>query len=183
MTNARKVQQNVEDAIESLQTSLVVLESANKVNNLLENKNYYAALKVNIDIFYNAKREEKKKKTIKTDKKTLDGLENDRLGQITEFTFAKMLGRGIPVMQNSIKGTVTVELKEWLARVREISREIGNLAMQRMQERQDRWRSKTTENPKLKNLQHHQVNSAIEMVVNEGLESMFFLRQNYFFYA
>lgn len=44
--------------------------------------------------------------------------------------------------------------------------------MQRMQERQDRWRSKTTENPKLKNLQHHQVNSAIEMVVNEGLESM-----------
>ncbi|GAA5800179.1 hypothetical protein HPULCUR_005604 [Helicostylum pulchrum] len=154
LTNARKVQQNVEDAIESLQTSLVVLESANKVNNLLENKNYYAALK-----------------TIKTDKKTLDGLENDRLGQITEFTFAKMLGRGIPVMQNSIKGTVTVELKEWLARVREISREIGNLAMQRMQERQDRWRSKTTENPKLKNLQHHQVNSAIEMVVNEGLET------------
>ena len=56
-------------------------------------------------------------------------------------------------------------------RVREISREIGLLAMQRMQERQERWRSKTTENPKLKNLQHHQVNSAIEMVVNEGLES------------
>jgi hypothetical protein len=45
--------------------------------------------------------------------------------------------------------------------------------MQRMQERQDRWRSKTTENPRLKNLQHHQVNSAIEMVVNEGLESKY----------
>lgn len=58
-------------------------------------------------------------------------------------------------------------------RVREVSREIGLLAMQRMQERQDRWRSKTTENPKLKNLQHHQVNSAIEMVVNEGLESKY----------
>jgi hypothetical protein len=42
--------------------------------------------------------------------------------------------------------------------------------MERMQERQERWRHKTTENPKLKNLQHHQVNSAIEMVVNEGLE-------------
>lgn len=98
-------------------------------------------------------------------------MENDRLSLTTQYTFAKMLSLGVPVMQNSIKGTVTVELKEWLARVREISREIGNLAMQRMQERQDRWRSKTTENPKLKNLQHHQVNSAIEMVVNEGLES------------
>ncbi|KAL0138916.1 exocyst complex subunit Sec15-like-domain-containing protein [Mucor lusitanicus] len=147
LTNARKVQQNVEDAIEALQSSLVVLESANKVNDLLERKKYYAALK------------------------TLDGLENDRLGQITQYTFAKMLAQGIPVMQNTIKSTVTVELKEWLARVREISREIGNLAMQRMQERQERWRSKTTENPKLKNLQHHQVNSAIEMVVNEGLET------------
>ncbi|CAO3640295.1 unnamed protein product [Mucor hiemalis] len=103
--------------------------------------------------------------------KTLDGLENDRLGQTTQYTFAKMLAQGVPIMQNNIKSTVTVELKEWLARVREISREIGNLAMQRMQERQDRWRSKTTENPKLKNLQHHQVNSAIEMVVNEGLET------------
>lgn len=64
-------------------------------------------------------------------------------------------------------------MKISLYRVREISREIGQLAMQRMQERQDRWRSRTSENPRLKNLQHHQVNSAIEMVVNEGLESMY----------
>lgn len=40
------MQQNVEDAIEALQSSLVVLESANKVNDLMERKKYYAALKV-----------------------------------------------------------------------------------------------------------------------------------------
>ncbi|KAI8994924.1 exocyst complex subunit Sec15-like-domain-containing protein [Pilobolus umbonatus] len=147
LNNARKVQQNVDDAIEALQTSLVILDSANKVNEQLSEASYYAALK------------------------TLDNLKNEKLKQTSQFTFAKMLAQGIPVMQNSIKSTVTVELKEWLARVREVSREIGNLAMQRMQERQERWRSKTSENPKLKNLQHHQVNSAIEMVVNEGLES------------
>lgn len=44
------------------------------------------------------------------------------------------------------------------------------LAMKYMQERQDRWRHRTAENPKLKSLQHHNVNSAIEMVVNEGNE-------------
>ncbi|RCI06211.1 hypothetical protein CU098_005927 [Rhizopus stolonifer] len=147
LTNAKKVQQNIEDAIEALQSSLVVLESADKVNDQLDQKKYYAALK------------------------TLDNLDDDRLGQATQYTFAKMLAQGVPVMQNTIKTTVTVELKEWLARVREVSREIGQLAMHRMQERQERWRSKTTENPKLKNLQHHQVNSAIEMVVNEGLET------------
>ncbi|KAG1240066.1 hypothetical protein G6F68_018023 [Rhizopus microsporus] len=69
LTNAKKVQQNIEDAIEALQSSLVVLESANKVNEQLEQKKYYAALK------------------------TLDNLENDRLGQATQYTFAKMLGK------------------------------------------------------------------------------------------
>ncbi|CAO3659662.1 unnamed protein product [Rhizopus microsporus] len=147
LTNARKIQQNIEDAIEALQSSLVLLESANKVNEQLDQKKYYAALKI------------------------LNNLQNDRLGQATQYTFAKMLAQGVPIMQNTIKATVTMELKEWLARVREISREIGQLAMQRMQERQDRWRSRTSENPRLKNLQHHQVNSAIEMVVNEGLET------------
>lgn len=46
MTNARKIQQNIEDAIEALQSSLVLLESANKVNEQLDQKKYYAALKV-----------------------------------------------------------------------------------------------------------------------------------------
>lgn len=43
-------------------------------------------------------------------------MDNDRLGQTTQYTFAKMLAQGVPVMQNTIKNTVTVELKEWLAR-------------------------------------------------------------------
>lgn len=51
MTNAKKVQQNIEDAIEALQSSLVVLESANKVNEQLEQKKYYAALKVHKTTF------------------------------------------------------------------------------------------------------------------------------------
>ncbi|KAG0180252.1 hypothetical protein DFQ28_005144 [Apophysomyces sp. BC1034] len=132
LTEARRVQQNVDDAIEALQNSLVVLELANKVNHQLDQRRYYPALKV----------------LLKGD-----------------------LVQGVPVMQNTIKDAVTVELKEWLASVREISRETGALAMRRMQERQDRWRAKTAENPKLRTLQHHNVNSAIEMVVNEGLES------------
>ncbi|ORE10098.1 Sec15-domain-containing protein [Rhizopus microsporus var. microsporus] len=156
LTNARKIQQNIEDAIEALQSSLVLLESANKVNEQLDQKKYYAALKI------------------------LNNLQDDRLGQATQYTFAKMLAQGVPIMQNTIKATVTMELKEWLARVREVSREIGQLAMQRMQERQDRWRSRTSENPRLKNLQHHQVNSAIEMVVNEGLESITLGKPNEF---
>lgn len=56
-------------------------------------------------------------------------------------------------------------------RVRETSRVIGAMAMTHMQDRQDRWRAKTAEDPKLKSVQHHNVNSAIEQVVNEADES------------
>ncbi|KAI8335092.1 exocyst complex subunit Sec15-like-domain-containing protein [Chlamydoabsidia padenii] len=144
---ARRVQQNVDDAIHAIQSSLVVLELANKADQQLEQHKYYSTLK------------------------TLGDLKYQQLQSISQYSFAKALAQSVPVKENTVKEWATSDLKEWLARVREISREIGSMAMQRMQERQDRWRMKTAENPKLKYLQHHNINSAIEMVVNEGLES------------
>ncbi|ORZ09939.1 exocyst complex subunit Sec15-like-domain-containing protein [Absidia repens] len=143
---ARRVQQNVDDAISALQSSLVVLDLANKADHQLEQHKYYSTLK------------------------TLNDLKYQQVQSISQYSFAKALSQSVPVKETMVKELVTSDLKEWLARVREISREIGSMAMQRMQERQERWRMKTAENPKLKNLQHHNVNSAIEMVVNEGLE-------------
>ncbi|SAM05391.1 hypothetical protein [Absidia glauca] len=144
---ARRVQQNVDDAIHALQSSLVVLELANKADQQLEQHKYYSTLK------------------------TLGDLKYQQHQSISQYSFAKALAQSVPMKETTVKERVTLDLKEWLARVREISREIGSMAMKRMQERQDRWRMKTAENPKLKYLQHHNVNSAIEMVVNEGLES------------
>ncbi|ORX51321.1 exocyst complex subunit Sec15-like protein [Hesseltinella vesiculosa] len=144
---ARKVQQNVDEAILAVQTSLMVLELVNKADAQLEQHKYFSTLK------------------------TLGDLKHQRLQSISQYGFAKALNQTIPVRENIVKDEVTAELKGWLARVREISREIGSMAMQRMQDRQDRWRTKTADNPKLKHLQHHNVNSAIEMVINEGLEA------------
>ncbi|KAI7856535.1 exocyst complex subunit Sec15-like-domain-containing protein [Circinella umbellata] len=150
LIEARRVQQNVEDSIEVLQKSLTMLELANTANVQLESKKYYSALK------------------------TLDNLENEHLQDMPSYTFVEHISKGVPLTQKMVKDDVTIQLREWLATVRGVSREIGSLAMQRMQERQDRWRTKTADNPKLRYLQHHNVNSAIEMVVNEGLESIDF---------
>lgn len=91
----------------------MVLESSNKVNELLDKKIYYSALKV---IYKWKKKKNYVLVTLLINQKTLETLENDRLGQTTEYTFTKMLSQDVPVMQNTIKSTVTVELKEWLAR-------------------------------------------------------------------
>lgn len=46
MIEARRVQHNVEHTIKVLQSSLAVLELANRANHQLEAKKYYSALKV-----------------------------------------------------------------------------------------------------------------------------------------
>ncbi|RUS26160.1 hypothetical protein BC938DRAFT_471161 [Jimgerdemannia flammicorona] len=102
---------------------------------------------------------------------TLDELQSQHLRHVMQFEFATYLSNSIPVMQSMIKDAVTNEMKEWLVKVRETSRRIGAMAMTHMQDRQDRWRVKTAEDPKLKSVQHHNVNSAIEKVVNEADET------------
>ncbi|KAI9285424.1 exocyst complex subunit Sec15-like-domain-containing protein [Umbelopsis sp. AD052] len=146
LLEARKVQNNLEKAMDSIQDSLIVLELAESVRLKMENGKHYAALKI------------------------LDRLQTQHLKNVAQYGFAKYLEESVPVMQNMIKESVTAQLKEWLYKLRGTSRKIGMLAMKYMQERQDRWRQRTAENPKLKSLQHHNVNSAIEMVVNEGNE-------------
>ncbi|RUS18641.1 exocyst complex subunit Sec15-like-domain-containing protein [Endogone sp. FLAS-F59071] len=147
LIETRRTQQNIDQAIETLQTSLLVLELANKVNTHMENQKYYSALK------------------------TLDELQSQHLRHVMQFEFSTYLSNSIPVMQSMIKDAVTNEMKEWLVKVRETSRVIGAMAMTHMQDRQDRWRAKTAEDPKLKSVQHHNVNSAIEQVVNEADET------------
>ncbi|CAM0140229.1 unnamed protein product [Umbelopsis sp. WA50703] len=147
LLEVRKVQYNLEKTMDSIQDSLIVLELAESVRLKIENGKYYAALKI------------------------LDRLQTQHLRNVSQYSFAKYLEESIPVMQDMIKDSVNAQLKEWLYKLRGTSRKIGMLAMKYMQERQDRWRQRTAENPKLKSLQHHNVNSAIEMAVNEGNES------------
>ncbi|RUS31236.1 hypothetical protein BC938DRAFT_478215 [Jimgerdemannia flammicorona] len=46
LIETRRTQQNIDQAIETLQTSLLVLELANKVDTHMKNQKYYSALKV-----------------------------------------------------------------------------------------------------------------------------------------
>jgi hypothetical protein len=46
LLETRKVAQNVDDAIETLQNCLRVLDMANRVDGLIEDKKYYSALRV-----------------------------------------------------------------------------------------------------------------------------------------
>ncbi|KAJ1019331.1 hypothetical protein NDA13_006248 [Ustilago tritici] len=136
---------NVEEAIEAMRGCLRVLGLAGRVEGLIGEKKFFAALR------------------------SLEELE-ERLRGVMGYEFAKHMMEGIPQMRNQVKIGVTKEMKEWLYEVREKSRTVGQLALEAMESRQKRWRVKTQRDPLLRLAK---VNSAIELVVNERTEYNF----------
>ncbi|CAG8459120.1 4894_t:CDS:10 [Paraglomus occultum] len=143
LIQTRKIQKNIDDAIETLQKCLHILDLSNRANNLIEEKKYYSALR------------------------TLEELQTVHLRNVIQYEFAKHMQESIPVTQNSIKDAVTKEMKEWLFKVRQVSRQVGKLAMDQLVTRQERWRVKVAQEP---DLRHVAINSPIELVLNEDKE-------------
>ncbi|SPO31224.1 related to secretory pathway protein (exocyst complex protein Sec15) [Ustilago trichophora] len=146
LLETQRTASNIGDAIDSLQTCLRVLDLANRVDGLIHDKKYFAALR------------------------SLQELETVHLRAVLHHEFAKHMMEGIPQMRNQVKAAVTRELKEWLFEVREKSRTVGQLALEAMENRQKRWRVKAQRDPLLRLAK---VNSAIELVVNERQEHNF----------
>ncbi|GAK67112.1 Rsec15 [Moesziomyces antarcticus] len=137
---------NVNEAIGSLHTCLRVLDLANRVDGLIGEKKYFAALR------------------------SLQELESVHLRAVLHHEFAKHMMDSIPQMRNQVKAAVTREMKEWLFEAREKSRTVGKLALEAIETRQKRWRVKAQRDPLLRLAK---LNSAIELVANERTEHNF----------
>ncbi|KAL7752296.1 Rab GTPase-binding exocyst subunit S15 [Sorochytrium milnesiophthora] len=114
MIEHRKMFQNMETAVEAIQSCLAVLDLAQKANVLIDSHTYYSALR------------------------TLDQLQSTYLRSVAEYDFAKHLNDCIPGMRDTARDAVMGELKEWFVKVRENSRKVGKLAMEQMHIRQQR---------------------------------------------
>ncbi|KAN0062930.1 Rab GTPase-binding exocyst subunit S15 [Thecaphora frezii] len=146
LLETRRVGQNVDEAIETIQACLRVLDMAYRIDSLIQSKKYYSALR------------------------SLEELETIHLKAVLHHEFAKHMMESIPQMRAQVRQAVTREMKEWLYEVREKSRTIGRLALDAMEARQKRWRVKSQRDPMLSLAK---VNSAIELVVNERVEYNF----------
>ncbi|CAG8604575.1 6893_t:CDS:10 [Acaulospora morrowiae] len=143
LIQTRRTQKNIDEAVETLQLCLHVLDMANRVQNLVEERRYFSALR------------------------TLEELQTVHLRKVIQYEFAKHMQESIPVMQNNVKNAVTKEMKEWLFLVQQDTRKVGRIAMEQMKLRQERWRVKTQRNPDLRSVS---VSSPIEVVMNEENE-------------
>ncbi|KAM0793644.1 hypothetical protein ACM66B_001075 [Microbotryomycetes sp. NB124-2] len=143
LLDARRVGQNIDDAIDTLQTCLRVLDAASNIASLAENGKYFAALR------------------------QLDDLQANRLKTVSHYSFAALMASSISVSRNAVRESVTKALKAWMFDAREASRAVGKTALEAMEARSRRWNAKRR---KEANMALSKINGPVELGVSERHE-------------
>ncbi|KAI9142769.1 exocyst complex subunit Sec15-like-domain-containing protein [Paraphysoderma sedebokerense] len=150
LLDQRRIFQNIETAIEHLQSCLHVLDLVNRANIQIDTHKFYAALR------------------------TLDELQNKYMRNVIQYDFAKYLVECIPALKENLQDAVMRELREWFVKVRENSRKVGKLAMEQVHIREQRWKMKSTQgalSPKVAGKSSGNINASVELVMNEENEA------------
>lgn len=149
LLDTRRVGQNIEEAIDTLQASLRVLDLSAKISNLLADKRYYSALK------------------------SLDDLEQHHLRTVMHLPFAKHMMLTIPTTRQEIRDAATEQVKTWLFQARESSRVVGQAALDSMDQRTRRWKARKAKDTD-GTLRSARVNGAVELAFSERHETNVF---------
>src|SRR5688572_7364206 len=86
---------------------------------------------------------------------------------LSQTPFFQHLLSSLPSLRSQIKDAVTASMKQWLLEIRNISTEVGRLAVEAMETRTRRWRVRREKDPHLRN---SRVGSAVELVAHEKTE-------------
>jgi hypothetical protein len=140
LVDSRGVRQNINEATQALNACLNVLRIANQVQDMLREKNYYAALRA------------------------LDELQTIHLKEISRFKIANLIEKSVPQTQEQIREAVKTDLSTWLYRIRESSQFLGEVSFYYTDERRKRNAERAEIDPRFGK---YKLNSSIELVADE----------------
>ncbi|KAJ8108534.1 hypothetical protein OPT61_g8103 [Boeremia exigua] len=140
LVDSRSVRQNINEATQALNACLNVLRIANQVQDMLRDKNYYAALRA------------------------LDELQTVHLKEINRFKIANLIEKSVPQTQEQIREAVKTDLSTWLYRIRESSQFLGEVSFYYTDERRRRNVERAEVDTRFSKFK---LNSAIELVADE----------------
>ncbi|KAF1933427.1 exocyst complex subunit Sec15-like protein [Didymella exigua CBS 183.55] len=140
LVDSRGVRQNINEATQALNACLNVLRIANQVQDMLREKNYYAALRA------------------------LDELQTIHLKEISRFKIANLIEKSVPQTQDQIREAVKTDLSTWLYRIRESSQFLGEVSFYYTDERRKRNADRAEVDSRFGRFK---LNSSIELVADE----------------
>ncbi|KAK7695756.1 hypothetical protein QCA50_000393 [Cerrena zonata] len=143
LLQSKKTAANLDEGIDTLQACLRVLDVVNRVGEMIKEGKYWSALR------------------------SLEDIESMPPTSLSQTPLFQHLLSSLPSLRGQIKDAVTASVKQWLLDIRNISAQVGQLALEAMDTRTRRWRSRREKDPSLKS---SRVGSAVEVVTYEKIE-------------
>ncbi|OJT10367.1 Exocyst complex component 6 [Trametes pubescens] len=143
LLQTKKTAANLDEAIDGLQACLRVLDVVNRVGEMVKEGKYWSALR------------------------SLEDIESMPPTSLSTTPLFQHLLSSLPSLRGQIKDAVTASMKQWLLDIRNVSAQIGQLALDAMDMRTRRWRSRRDKDPMLKT---SRVGSAVEAITYEKTE-------------
>ncbi|KAJ7639038.1 rsec15 [Roridomyces roridus] len=143
LLQSKKTAANLDEAIDTLQACLRVLDVVNRVGEMVREGKYWSALR------------------------SLDDIQSMPPTSLSQTPFFQYLLSSLPSLRGQIKDAVTASMKQWLLEIRNISEDVGGLALEAMETRTRRWRARREKDPSLR---QSRVGSAVELVTYEKTE-------------
>jgi len=168
LLQSKKTAANLDEAIDTLQACLRVLDVVDRVGEMIKQGKYWSALRVcclyhmrcitcsiKICVFF----------------QSLEDIQSMPPTSLSQTPFFQHLLSSLPSLRGQIKDAVTASMKQWLLEIRNISAEVGRLAVEAMESRMKRWRQRREKDPLLR---PNRVGSAVELITYEKVECMSF---------
>ncbi|KAJ3518083.1 hypothetical protein NLJ89_g99 [Agrocybe chaxingu] len=143
LLQSKKTAANLDEAIDTLQACLRVLDVVDRVGDMIKEGKYWSALR------------------------SLEDIQSMPPTSLSQTPFFQHLLSSLPSLRGQIKDAVTASMKQWLLEIRNISAEVGRLAVESMESRTRRWRQRREKDPLLRS---NRVGSAVELVTYEKIE-------------
>ncbi|RPD64354.1 exocyst complex component sec15 subunit [Lentinus tigrinus ALCF2SS1-7] len=140
LLQTKKTAANLDEAIDGLQACLRVLDVVNRVGEMVKEGKYWSALR------------------------SLEDIESMPPPSLLQTPLFQYLLSSLPSLRGQIKDAVTASVKQWLLDIRNVSAQIGQRALEAMEMRTRRWRSRRDKDPMLKS---SRVGSAVETITYE----------------
>ncbi|OAX44483.1 exocyst complex subunit Sec15-like protein [Rhizopogon vinicolor AM-OR11-026] len=140
LLQSKKTAANLDEAIDTLQACLKVLDVVNRIGELIQEGKYWSALR------------------------SLEDIQSLPSNSLSQTPFYQHLLSSLPSLRIQIQNAVTASMKQWLLEIRNVSGRVGKLALEAMELRTRKWKSRRERDPMLR---LSRVGSAVEMVTQE----------------
>ncbi|KZS98038.1 exocyst complex component sec15 subunit [Sistotremastrum niveocremeum HHB9708] len=143
LLRSKQTASNLDSAIDALQGCLKILDLVHRVEDMIKEQKYWSALR------------------------SIEEIQNLPPSSLSHTSFFAHILSSLPSLRSQIKDAVAAANKSWLLEIRNVSGQVGKLALETMENRTRRWRTRQERDPHLRS---SRVGTAVEMVSNERIE-------------